>query len=310
MVIIHSKDLVNWTIKGHVVSDLRQISEEMNWTRMNRYGRGIWAGAIRYYQGKFYVYFGTPDEGYFMSTATDPAGPWEPLHCVKAEKGWDDCCPFFDDDGQLYFVGTHFADKYKTYLYRMTPDGKTLIENSKILINEGYGREASKLYKINGTYYHFFSEVKNGGRYIMMQRSSSITGPYLERKQLSHVQREYNEPNQGGLVEGPDRKWYFFTHHGTGDWAGRIASLLPVYWVDGWPIIGEVGQDGIAQWYGKRPSLPMSIRFGLHNHLMILASRYFLLNGEWNYQPQGRDVVINGKTRQFAVKSFSSISHG
>ena len=45
-----SKDLVNWTIKGHVVSDLRQISEEMNWTRMNRYGRGIWAGAIRYYQ--------------------------------------------------------------------------------------------------------------------------------------------------------------------------------------------------------------------------------------------------------------------
>ncbi len=61
----------------------------------------------------------------------------KPLHCVKAEKGWDDCCPFFDDDGQLYFVGTHFADKYKTYLYRMTPDGKTLIENSKILINEG-----------------------------------------------------------------------------------------------------------------------------------------------------------------------------
>ena len=36
MVIIHSKDLVNWTIKGHVVSNLRQISEEMNWTRMNR----------------------------------------------------------------------------------------------------------------------------------------------------------------------------------------------------------------------------------------------------------------------------------
>ncbi len=30
----------------------------------------------------------------------------------------------------------------------------------------------------------FFSEVKNGGRYIMMQRSSSITGPYLERKTI------------------------------------------------------------------------------------------------------------------------------
>lgn len=143
----------------------------------------------------------------------------------------------------------------------------------------------------------------------MMQRSSSITGPYLERKQLSHVQREYNEPNQGGLVEGPDRKWYFFTHHGTGDWAGRIASLLPVYWVDGWPIIGEVGQDGIGTmvWQAAKPSNEYPVR--LHNHLMILASRYFLLNGNGTTSP-GRDVVINGKTRQFAVKSFSSISHG
>lgn len=206
--------------------------------------------------------------------------------------------------GNYILIGTHFADKYKTYLYRMTPDGKTLIENSKILINEGYGREASKLYKINGTYYHFFSEVKNGGRYIMMQRSSSITGPYLERKQLSHVQREYNEPNQGGLVEGPDRKWYFFTHHGTGDWAGRIASLLPVYWVDGWPIIGEVGQDGIAQWYGKRPSLPMSIRFGLHNHLMILASRYFLLNGNGTTSPRDEMWSLTERPGNLRLKAF------
>ena len=47
-----SKDLVNWTIKGHVVSDLRQISEEMNWTRMNRYGRGICARYLRREMGE------------------------------------------------------------------------------------------------------------------------------------------------------------------------------------------------------------------------------------------------------------------
>ncbi|MEP7108885.1 MAG: family 43 glycosylhydrolase [Ferruginibacter sp.] len=44
MVILHSKDLVNWKIAGHAVSDLTQISPEMNWDKMNRYGRGIWAG--------------------------------------------------------------------------------------------------------------------------------------------------------------------------------------------------------------------------------------------------------------------------
>lgn len=304
MVVLHSKDLVNWTIKGHVVSDLNQISEEMNWTRMNRYGRGIWAGAIRYHQGKFYVYFGTPDEGYFMSTASDPAGPWEPLHCIKAEAGWDDCCPFFDEDGQAYFVGTHFADNYKTYLYRMTADGRNLIEDSKILINEGAGREASKLYKINGTYYHFFSEVGQGGRYIMMQRASSITGPYLEKKQLSHVQREYNEPNQGGLVEGPDGKWYFFTHHGTGDWAGRIASLLPVHWIDGWPIIGRVGQDGIGTmvWQATKPSnqYPAQTPQASDDFSKAQLSPQW----EWNYQPRNEMWSLTENPGSLRLKAY------
>src|SRR5471032_761347 len=45
-VILHSKDLVNWSILGRVVSDLGVIGPDMTWTKMNRYGKGIWAGAI------------------------------------------------------------------------------------------------------------------------------------------------------------------------------------------------------------------------------------------------------------------------
>jgi hypothetical protein len=41
-----------------------------------------WAGSIRFYKGKYWVYFGTPDDGFFMSSASNPAGPWEPLHQV------------------------------------------------------------------------------------------------------------------------------------------------------------------------------------------------------------------------------------
>ena len=44
VVILHSRDLVNWTIVGHAVADLTQIGPELNWDRMNRYGNGIWAG--------------------------------------------------------------------------------------------------------------------------------------------------------------------------------------------------------------------------------------------------------------------------
>jgi len=81
MVILHSKDLVNWQILSHVISDVSQIGPELNWDRMNRYGRGVWAGAIRHHAGKFWVYFGTPDEGYFMSSATNAAGPW--ARCIR-----------------------------------------------------------------------------------------------------------------------------------------------------------------------------------------------------------------------------------
>jgi beta-xylosidase len=104
MVILHSKDLVNWTIAGHAVNDVSKISPKLNWDRMDSYGKGIWAGSIRYHAGKFWIYFGTPDEGYFMTSSKNIKGPWSPLVTVLAEKGWDDCCPFWDDDGQAYLV--------------------------------------------------------------------------------------------------------------------------------------------------------------------------------------------------------------
>lgn len=287
MVILHSKDLVNWSITGHAVDDVTRIGPEMNWDRMNRYGRGVWAGAIRHHDGKFWVYFGTPEEGYFMTSAKDPAGPWEPLHQMTKEGGWDDCCPFWDDDGQGYFVGTHFKGGYKTWLYKLTPDGRDLIPESRVLINEGLRREANKLLKVNGIYYHFFSEHKpDTGRYVMMQRADKITGPYSEPRQLSHVQRESHEPNQGGIVDTEKGDWFFFTHHGNGDWEGRAASLLPVTWVDGWPILGNVGEDGMGRmpWSGKKPipDSPLVVPQSDDD----FSNPKLNVQWEWNYQPR------------------------
>ena len=58
--------------------------------------------------------------------------------------------------------------------------------------------------------------------------------------------------------------WYFFTHHGRGDWEGRCDSLLPVTWIDGWPIIGQPDDKGIGHfvWSGKKPvdGTPLSRR--------------------------------------------------
>jgi beta-xylosidase len=125
VVILQSSDLVNWQIIGHVVSDLMTINPEVGSSRMNRAGRGIWAGAIRFQAGRFWVYFGTPYQGISMSQAVDPAGSWTPPQLVLAGPGWDDPCPLWNDDGRVYLVATHFSPegsaqtRYNIHLFEM-----------------------------------------------------------------------------------------------------------------------------------------------------------------------------------------------
>lgn len=313
--VLHSKDLVNWKILSHVVNDVTTISPEMNWDKMNRYGSGVWAGSIRYYKNKYWVYFGTPDEGFFMSSANKPEGPWEPLHCIMPAKGWDDCCTLFDDDGQLYFVASNFSldpktnKKYNIHLFKMTPDGKSLIMESDSIIHQSNGSEANKLYKINGMYYHYFSEVNREGRVIMMERSKSIYGPW-EIKQLNHVVKNFDrEPNQGGLIELEEGNWYFFTHHGQGfSFDGRVASLLPVTWMDGWPIIGKPGPDSIGNmvWCAPKPittSTKLSLQTSDDFSAATLAPQW-----EWHYQPRAEKWSLIERKGFMRLHAFRPIA--
>jgi len=286
VVVLHSKDLVNWHILSHVTDNLLQIGPAYNWDKMDRYGKGIWAGSIRYHNGKFWVYFCTPNEGFFMSTATNPAGPWEPLHKMWGVSGWDDCCPFWDEDGQGYIVASNFADKYKVHLFKMNDAGDKIIPQSDSIIHQSPGSEANKLYKFYGIYYHLYSEVKKEGRVVMMERSENIYGPY-ESKQLNHVDKLTDkEPNQGGIVQVGYGKWWFLTHQGTGNWEGRAACLLPVTWIDGWPIIGQVGTDTIGSmvWSSPKP-IKNSPLFTIQTDDEYNQST-LPVQWEWNYQPR------------------------
>lgn len=312
MTILRSYDLVNWTYAGHAVNDLTQIGPELDWSRMGRYGRGIWAGSLRYHGKRFYLAFGTPDEGLFITSAPRVEGPWQPLTPLLGEPGWDDCCMYWDDNGEAAFVATHFADGYKTYLFRMSPDGKSIDRASAVLVNEGNGREANKLIRHEGWYYLIFSEYKPGvGRYVMARRSRRLFGPYEEEKQLAYVCAEANEPNQGGIVEGKDGNWYFLTHHGSGDWSGRIMSLLPVSWREGWPIIGSIASGesmGRMVWGGRHPA-PEAPKGGL------LRSDEFAkdtLTGQWqwNYQPRRVMYSLSERPGWLRLKAFKPLKEG
>lgn len=142
MTLLHSKDLVNWEFCGNIISDLTQIGTKLNWDQMDRYARGVWAGTLRYHNGRFYLFFGTPDEGYFMTSSSKPEdlGNHLPLSCWK-QAGMT--ARPSDEDGKACFVGTHFADGYKTYLFPMAKDGKSINRKSAKLIHSGNGREAN-----------------------------------------------------------------------------------------------------------------------------------------------------------------------
>ena len=320
MTILHSRDLVNWEIAGNAVSDLSQISDAMTWREMDRYGRGIWAGSLRHHKGRFYLFFGTPDEGFFMTTAKRVEGPWEPLTPLLQEKGWDDCSAIWDEEGQAWFVGTCFRDGYKTYLFRMAKDGRSIDRSSARLVNEGNGREASKLIWHEGYYYLVFSEHRNGvGRYVMAKRDRTMTGSFSEERQLLLPCCEANEPNQGGIIEGPDGTWYFLTHHGTGDWSGRIVSLLPVAWVDGWPMMGDrtKGDLGTMVWQSPLPTSPKGeencyLQRSDDFNYTPLPSREGTGVGlspqwQWNYQPRADKWSLTERPGWLRLHAFTPL---
>lgn len=315
MTVLHSRDLVNWEIAGNAVNDLSQISDAMTWRQMDRYGRGIWAGSLRHHNGRFYLYFGTPDEGFFMTSAKRAEGPWEPLTPLLQEQGWDDCSAIWDKEGQAWFVGTCFADGYKTYIFRMSKDGRSIDRSSARLVNEGNGREASKLLYHDGYYYIIFSEHRNGvGRYVMAKRDREMTGSFSEERQLLLPCCEANEPNQGGIIEAPstggETQWYFLTHHGTGDWSGRIVSLLPVEWIDGWPMMGDrtKGDLGTMVWQGMMPTEQknkLTIRRSDDFDASLLAPQW-----QWNYQPRDDMWSLTERRGWLRLYAFQPLEAG
>lgn len=310
--VMRSTDLVNWELLTNVV-DLTEISPALNWDVMDRYARGVWAGSIRYHDGRFYIFFGTPDEGFFSTSAPSAEGPWEPLTCLLEGPGWDDCSAIWDDEGNAWFVGTRFADNYKTYLWPMATDGKSIEEDKGMLVNEGDWREANKLIKVGDWYYLVFSEhIEGTGRYVVARRTRDMKEGFTaaEERQLNHADYPLHEPNQGGIIEGEPGKWYFFTHHGRGDWGGRLGTLLPVTWVDGWPLIGKIGDDGTGsmQWRVEMPHLPKSKSD--YTASEQFGSPVLKPHFQWNYQPRKDFYSLTERKGWLRLKAFRPIEKG
>lgn len=241
--ILQSTDLVHWTILGHVVARM-EMDPRYNMIGGNRYGKGVWAPSIRKHRGLFYVYFPTPSEGIFMSTAPKITGPWSTPVAVMAQAGLEDPCPFWDDDGKAYLIHSR-TGAGPLILHRMSVDGKHVLDEGKVIVDDPAHLptlEGPKLYKRDGYYYIFapFGGVGVGAEVVL--RSRNIYGPYEQRVVLAQGSTSINGPHQGGYVETPAGQGWF-VHFQSDGAHGRIVHLEPVRWKDDWPIVGDDPPD-------------------------------------------------------------------
>ncbi|MBN2765704.1 MAG: family 43 glycosylhydrolase [Paludibacteraceae bacterium] len=244
--VLHSKDLVNWTLIGHAAPKL--IPELL--FKTPQHGNGVWAPAIRYHNNEFYIFYGDPDQGIFMTKAKNARGPWSPLVLVKAGLGLIDACPFWDEDGRAYvahgYAGSRAGMKSVLAVFEMTPDATQAISESR-LVFDGHPDhptvEGAKLYKRNGYYYIFAPAggVKPGWQLAL--RARNIYGPYEEKIVMAQGKTDINGPHQGAWVDTPDGKEDWFIHFQDKYAYGRVVHLNPMRWVNDWPVIG-VDKDG------------------------------------------------------------------
>ena len=235
MQVLESADLVNWKIVSQIYSRL----DLPGWDTNDHYSGGSWAPSIRWHDGLFYVYFCTPDEGLFMSTASTPAGPWAPLHCVKSVYHWEDPCPFWDEDGQAY-LGHSLHGAGPIIIHKMSPDGRQLLDDG-VTVYRGPVAEGTKIHKWNGLYYMSIPEGGVGGGWQTVLRSRNIYGPYERKVVLERGSTPINGPHQGGWIHtryGED----WFLHFQDKEAYGRVVHLNPVDWTSGWPVMGKKGE--------------------------------------------------------------------
>ena len=259
--VMESIDLVHWKQIGNVIDRPTQLDFDGL-----SVSRGIFAPAIEYHDGMFYVVTTAVDSGgNFIATARDPAGPWSDPHWLPSVEGIDPSL-FFDEDGAVYLINNDVPPGPQRYeghraiwmqqidLAAFKPVGprRVLIDGGVEPAKNPMWSEGPHIYKRGGWYYLSDAEGCTGPQHSqVVLRSREVWGPYLpytgnpiltQRDLADDRPLPITNAGHADLVEGPDGSWwavflasrnYQRRHYNT----GRETYLLPVQWRDGWPVI-------------------------------------------------------------------------
>jgi len=265
--VFESRDLVHWRQIGNVIDR----TTELDFDGLG-VSRGVFAPAISFHDGVFYVVSTSVDAGgNFISVARNPAGPWsDPVWLPKLD-GIDPSL-FFDADGKVYLLNNgpplgraQYEGHRAIWIQEIDLAARKLVGPRKVLINGGvdFARhpvwiEGPHMYHHDGWYLLMCAEGGTGTQHSeVILRARSPWGPFkpfagnpiLTQRDLP-PDREDPIANAGhaDLVEASDGSWwatflasrpYEIVHYNT----GRETFMLPVTWRNGWPIILPAGRN-------------------------------------------------------------------
>jgi beta-xylosidase len=247
--ILHSKDLVNWTLINHALKK----QPPFDFHDKAQHGGGVWAPAIRFHNDTFYIYYPDPDFGIYMVKAKNPRGDWSQPILVQAGKGLIDPCPLWDGEKAYLayaYAGSRAGIKSVLVIREMTTSGTQLIGEA-VLVFDGHKDnptvEGPKLYKKDGFYYIFAPAGGVATGWQLVLKSKNIYGPYEVKTVLAQGKTDINGPHQGAWIDTPTGEDWFI-HFQDKKAYGRIVHLQPMTWVDGFPVIGQDADgDGLGE---------------------------------------------------------------
>ena len=307
--VFHSKDLTRWKLIGYVLDRPEQLNLDGQGV-----SRGLFAPAIRYNKGVFYVTCTLVDiGGNFVATARNPAGPWSNPVWLPQVNGIDPSL-FFDDDGKSYIVynsvppdNKPLYDGHRTLrMYEFDAESLTVKGEEHILVNGGTDItkkpvwiEAPHILKRDGTYYLIAAEggtAENHSEVVF--RSKNVLGPYIPYDRNPILTQRDLDPKRKHPITCTGHADFVQTVGG--DWwavflgcrpydgnyfnTGRETFLAPVKWINTWPVINPDHREMQYHYplpvapYQESGAIPLSGNFELRDDFQ--SDR---LSGNWAF---------------------------
>jgi len=321
--IMSSKDLVNWEYESYAVD--RMEGNQYDLIDGEIYDEGTWATSLRYHNGKFYLMFNINHDAAYVSIADQAKGPWT---LYKLEDELYDPGLFFDDDGKVYVVhgqGELYLSELEivdeetgrlSIVSKREPDakrnGKKIYTYQSPYYNYHGYNEGAHVYKINGLYYILTTPVWRHGskKEVAIRTKDLANGPYeVEDIMTSFMNFWGNGIHQGGIVDVPQEdgtlEWWAIIFQDRSK-LGRVPTLQPVTWKNGWPYMGEVDGEKAVVTY-RKPNIP---NLGHVEPKALPTSDDFSTNTlglqwQWNHNPDNGKWSLEERPGYMRLKTSS-----